>query len=66
MDVAGEVANVTRELAAAQVNIATMNVCRAKRGGEALMVIETDHKIPVSSIATLKNIRCVTYYERED
>ena len=68
-DVAGEVANVTRELAAAQVNIANMSVCRSKRGGEALMVIETDHKIPVevrSSIADLKNIRRVTYYEKEE
>ena len=68
-DVAGEVANVTRELAAAGVNIATMNVCRAKRGGDALMVIETDHKIPEtvrSSIADLKNIHRVTYYEKED
>ena len=33
------------------------------------MVIETDHKIPVevrSSIADLKNIRRVTYYEKEE
>lgn len=68
-DVAGEVANVTRELAAEGVNIANMSVCRAKRGGDALMVIETDHKIPgdvITRIAGLKNIHQATYYEKED
>ena len=68
-DVAGEVANVTRELAVEGVNIANMSVCRAKRGGDALMVIETDHKIPgdvITRIADLKNIHQATYYEKED
>lgn len=68
-DVAGEVANVTRELAVEGVNIANMSVCRAKRGGDALMVIETDHKIPgdvITRIAGLKNIHQATYYEKED
>ena len=68
-DVAGEVANVSRELAAANINIANMSVCRARRGGDALMVIETDQKIPSSvqnAIAALKNIHRVTYYEKED
>lgn len=68
-DVAGEVANVTRELAAEGVNIANMSVCRARRGGDALMVIETDHKIPaevIARIADLQNIHQATYYEKED
>lgn len=68
-DVAGEVANVTRELAAEGVNIANMSVCRAKRGGDALMVIETDQKISteiIRRIAGLQNIHHATYYEKED
>ena len=65
----GEVANVTRELAAEGVNIANMSVCRAKRGGNALMVIETDQKISaeiIRRIADLQNIHHATYYEKED
>lgn len=68
-DVAGEVANVTRELAAEGVNIANMSVCRARRGGDALMVIETDQKISaevIRRIADLQNIHQATYYEKED
>ncbi len=67
-DVAGEVANVTRELSAARINIANMSVCRDRRGGDALMVIETDQKVPPvvrMLIGEMPGVR-VTYYERED
>ena len=68
-DIAGEVANVTRELAKARINIATMSLCRDRRGGDALMVIETDQKIPPVArvlIEELHGVKRITYYEKED
>ena len=68
-DIAGEIANVTRELADAGINIANMNLCRDRRGGDALTVIETDQKIPPAArirIERLPGIRRITYYEKED
>ena len=68
-DVPGKLAEVTRELEQGGVNIANMNLCRAKRGGDVLMVIETDQKIPPVArtlIAELQDVAQVTYYERED
>lgn len=67
-DIAGEVADVTRELANVRINIATMSLCRDRRGGDALMVIETDQKIPPVArllISELRGIKKVTYYEKE-
>ncbi|MPN58128.1 hypothetical protein SDC9_205829 [bioreactor metagenome] len=46
-----------------------MNLCRAKRGGSVLMVIETDQKVPPlvrALIEELEDVTRVTYYERED
>ena len=68
-DIAGEVANVTRELADVKINIANMSLCRDRRGGDALMVIETDQKIPPVArvfISELRGVKNLTYYERED
>ena len=68
-DIAGEVATVTQLLAVVKINIANMSLCRDRRGGDALMVIETDEKIPPVAralIGELENIRSMTYYEKED
>lgn len=68
-DIAGEVANVTRELADVKINIANMSLCRDRRGGDALMVIETDQRIPPVArvfISELRGVKNLTYYERED
>lgn len=68
LDIEGEVAEVTRELSNAKINIANMNLCRARRGGNALMVIETDQRVPPVVrilIRELKDIRDLTYYEKE-
>lgn len=68
-DIAGEVANVTRELADVKINIANMSLCRDRRGGDALMVIETDQKIPPVArvfISELRGVKNLTYYEKED
>lgn len=53
-DKPGYVADVTSILAKNQVNIATMQLFRNKRGGYAVMVIETDSEIPTDSINKLR------------
>lgn len=68
-DITGALADVTRELVNVRVNIANMSLHRSRRGGDALMVIETDHKVPPAARALILQLPCVhslTYYERED
>ena len=68
-DVAGEVAAVTQQLADMKINIANMSLCRSRRGGDALMVIETDQKIPPVGrmlIEEMGSVKSITYYEKED
>ncbi|MDL2302505.1 L-serine ammonia-lyase, iron-sulfur-dependent subunit beta [Lachnospiraceae bacterium OttesenSCG-928-D06] len=66
-DKPGYVAKVSSVLADQSVNIATMQLHRQKRGGYAIMVMETDHAIPKTSVEWLKNVEgvhFVTYMER--
>lgn len=68
-DDCGYIAEVTTELSKMKVNIANMRLCRHERGGEAIMVIETDQEVPPVAIELLKElpgINKITYYERED
>ena len=68
-DVSGMVADVTRELSAAHINIASMSLHRSRRGGDSLMVIETDQKVPPvvrALIGEMSGVKGITYYERED
>jgi len=44
-DLAGVVADVTGLLASLDINIATLSLCRARRGSDAIMVLETDQDI---------------------
>lgn len=65
----GSVAAVTSILNQLHVNVANMSVHRHKRGGDALMVIETDQHIKpkqVEFISELPGILGVTYYDKED
>ena len=65
----GSVAAVTSILNQLRVNVANMSVHRHKRGGDALMVIETDQHIKpkqVEFISELPGILGVTYYDKED
>ncbi len=69
MDQPGHVAEVTSMLSHKSVNIATMQLYRANRGGEAVMIIECDQEIPREAIAWLEHlegIKKVTYYSTED
>ena len=42
-----------------RVNIATMQLYRAERGGQAVMVIECDEEVPKEGIEWLKNLEGV-------
>ena len=59
----------TTILSQLRINVANMSLCRHKRDGDALMVIETDQHIKphqVSFLAELPGILSVTYYDKED
>lgn len=56
IDQPGHISEVTSMMAHKSVNIASMNVYRSKRGGDAVMVIETDQNIPPESIVWLKRL----------
>ncbi len=65
----GVVAAVTTILNQLRINVANMSLCRSKRGGEALMVIETDQHIKphqVQFMSDLEGILSVTYYDKEE
>lgn len=65
LDQPGHVAEVTSMLAHKSVNIATMQLYRASRGGYAVMVIECDQEVPQESIRWLERLEGivkVTYF----
>ncbi|MGI6028381.1 MAG: L-serine ammonia-lyase, iron-sulfur-dependent subunit beta [Candidatus Heteroscillospira sp.] len=69
MDDCGQIADVTAPLSRAGVNIAFMRLCRDRRGGRAIMVIEADQPIPgyiIDYIRMLRGILSVTYYEKAE
>ena len=68
-DEAGSVAAITSILSQVHINVANMSVNRHRRGGDALMVIETDQHIKprqVEFLSELPGILSVTYYDKED
>ena len=69
VDQPGHVAQVTTMLAERNVNIATLQLYRDKRGGYAVMVIETDQEVPQDSVEWLEQLNGiikVTYINVED
>lgn len=69
VDQPGHVTEVTSMLAHKSINIATMQLYRDKRGGDAVMVIECDSEIPKEAICwleKLEGIKKVTYLSLED
>lgn len=67
-DSPGQVAEVTSVLYGKKVNIATLQLHRDKRGGYAVMVIETDQPVEPDTIRDLERlngISKVTYIETE-
>ena len=68
-DESGSVAAITSILSQVHINVANMSVNRHRRGGDALMVIETDQHIKprqVDFLSELPGILSVTYYDKED
>lgn len=68
-DESGSVAAITSILSQVYINVANMSVNRHRRGGDALMVIETDQHIKprqVEFLSELPGILSVTYYDKED
>lgn len=59
-DQPGVVAAVTAHLAAESINIASMQVAREKRGARALMLIETDERVPEKIATPFSDIPGVT------
>ena len=68
-DESGTVAAVTSILSQLRVNVANMSLYRHKRGGDALMVIETDQHLKANQVAFLSElpgILSLTYYDKEE
>ena len=68
IDISGKLADVTRELSRGKINIANMSLCRSRRGGAVLMVIETDQRVPPvvrHLIEEMPGVVGLTYYEKE-
>lgn len=65
LDQPGCVAAVTTMLSELGINIATLQLYRDSRGGDAVMVVECDREVPAESIRWLEaqpGIERVTYY----
>ncbi|MEE1312677.1 MAG: L-serine ammonia-lyase, iron-sulfur-dependent subunit beta [Lachnospiraceae bacterium] len=60
LDQPGHVTEVTSMLAHKGVNIATMQLFRNHRGGNAVMVIECDQEVPMQSIQWLQRLEGIT------
>lgn len=68
LDQPGHVTEVTSMLSHKSVNIASMQLNREKRGGQAVMVIECDQEVPLESVKWLKKLEGVikvTYLSKE-
>lgn len=64
-DQPGHVAEVTSMLSHKSVNIASMQLYRASRGGDAVMVLELDQEVPKDALkwlSKLEGVEKVTYY----
>lgn len=69
VDQPGHIAEVTSMLSHKSVNVATMQLYRESRGGNAVMVIECDQEIPEESVKWLEHLEGVlkvTYYSLKD
>lgn len=68
MDNQGNLANVTNALALARVNAANMSLHRSSKGGNVMMIIETDDPMPDAIVALIEKqpgILQVIHYRRE-
>lgn len=69
IDQPGHVSNITSMLGHKSVNIATMQLYRDQRGGNAVMIIECDQEVPLEAVEWLKKMEGVlkvTYLSMEE
>ena len=68
MDNQGNLTDVTNALALARVNVANMSLHRSSKGGNVMMIIETDDPMPDAIVALIEKqpgILQVIHYRRE-
>ena len=68
LDNQGNLADVTTALALARVNVANMSLHRSSKGGNVMMIIETDDPMPDAIVALIEKqpgILQVIHYRRE-
>ena len=64
LDKYGMIANITRQIAAAQINIAAMLVSRTAAGGDAMVALEIDGRAEpalTETLSGLENVYSVSY-----
>ncbi len=69
LDHPGIISDISSALSAYRINIASMSVYRNKKGGTAIMVVETDNAVPKALINFFRAIVCVesvAYCSKED
>lgn len=69
VDQPGHISEVTSMLGHKSVNVATMQLYRDKRGGNAVMVIECDQEVPLEALQWLRKLEGVvkvTYLSLEE
>ena len=69
VDQPGHVSDVTSMLGHKSINIATMQLYRDKRGGNAVMIVECDQEVPLEAIGWLRKLEGVvkvTYLSMEE
>jgi L-serine dehydratase len=57
LDQPGHVTEITAMLAKNHVNIATMQLYRQRRGGNAVMVLECDQEVPAEAVESLRHLQ---------
>lgn len=68
-DIPGRVTYITGVLSDLSINIATMQLYRTGRGGNAVMIIECDEEIPKETLELLKQekgVERLTYYSAKE
>lgn len=68
-DIPGRVTYITGVLSDLSINIATMQLYRTGRGGNAVMIIECDEEIPKETLELLKQekgVERLTYYSTKE
>lgn len=61
IDIPGVIAEVTRKIAKDNINIATMNISRDKKGGKEMMIVTLDNPISNDTVKEIENLETVIW-----